>query len=214
MTVSGEAIKKMIEWIPPTLMGKVKKESWRYDIDKTNNKDSQDVLLDIKESAYQEGFLKGEKMGLETGREAVEEQIKKIMLLGKELEEPVKFLTEDIFGFIKHIIVNTSKAIIMKEIQTQENIVEEILKEVMVEIGALSKEVYIHCSSNEEEFFKKYFSENEISKIHIEIDPSISDGGFILKTENSYVNATVEKRMEEIISNYFDKPLLKENQSE
>lgn len=214
MTVSSDTIKKMIEWIPPTLIGRVKKENWRYDTEKHKIEGSEDALLTVKERAYQEGFLQGEKMGLETGRETVEEQIRKISLLAKELEAPVSFLTEEIFDFIKQIIISTSTAIIMKEIKTDENIIEEVVKEVMVEIGSLSKEIHIQCSSNEAEFFKKYFSENENSKVHIEADQTISDGGFILKTENSYVNATLEKRIEELVAMHFDNPLLKDAQSE
>jgi flagellar assembly protein FliH len=208
--VKSGSIINAAEWHMPKLIEKTLDE-------KLKEEEVQRLLFEkeieqIKEKAYQEGFKKGEQDGFATGKETIEKEIEVISALETELIKPLKQFTDEIFQVLKKIVEDTVMAVLLQEITIDKSILEKTIKEIFANLSDISNKVIIQCNKNDADIIKKYCSEHFESKLEIEPNENMTQGGVIVTTENSYLDATLENRVRKIINECFTQAAIKDNQ--
>ncbi len=170
---------------------------------------------------YEEGFKAGHTEGFEKGylegRAYAEKELdqKKSRLeaeLGqkiKELDELLlslkKEFSEAVFSLdreILHLLKLMAQKLLFKEALRDEALVLRVIREALREVVEGAR-VVIRVNPREAEFLKNFdlkaLSEKNFPVLSLEADPSITPGGCLLETNFGLVDATLERRWEEIL---------------
>jgi flagellar assembly protein FliH len=172
----------------------------KYDAIKKGSID--ETASEIEERAYAKGFARGEKAGIESGKEKFESVVNS---LNKALSELIK-IRQDIYLESEQEIVKLALAIARKvvcnEIRINKDTVVNVVKEAVKRVEGNEK-VKVKLSCKDFEFIKNE-KPTLIDKIkNIEnadfiMDESICDGGCIIETESGNIDSRVEKQFQAI----------------
>jgi len=172
----------------------------RYDAIKKGSID--ETTSEIEERAYAKGFARGEKAGIESGKEKFESVVNSI---NKALSELIK-IRQDIYLESEQEIVKLALAIARKvvcnEIRVNKDTVVNVVKEAVKKVEGNEK-VKVKLSCKDFEFIKneKPAMIDKITNIEnagFIMDESICDGGCIIETESGDIDSRVEKQFQAI----------------
>ncbi len=170
---------------------------------------------------YEEGFRKGredgEKAGYEEGRQKAQQELaeaqarleanfqKKIQDLDRILQELRRALEETVLDLDKeilHILEKLAEKFLLSEIPRDRDLILRVIRAALEEVVEGARiTVRVHPSVIEmlQQFDLRSLSSKNFPKIELKPDPSISPGGCLLETSFGLVDATVERRWEEIL---------------
>ncbi|MBX6423055.1 FliH/SctL family protein [Thermosulfurimonas sp. F29] len=185
---------------------------------------SREVAL-AREKAYREGYregfeegrTEGFEKGYREGRHRADKELsqKKAQLeteLGnkiKELDELLESLKREISGGIfsldrevLSLLKVMARKFLFKEALKDETLILRVIREALKEVveGARIK---IRVHPREAEFLKRFdlsaLSQKSLPALEIVADPSITPGGCLIETNFGLVDATLERRWEELL---------------
>jgi len=170
--------------------------------DDHHSQNSMDKIESIEQEAYEKGFARGEKNGLELGDTKALKIIENIENLLTEVSQ----LKAEMIKQHEKEIVQMVFAIAGKVIHTQVNFDEKAVRGSILNALALTAEKNnITLKINPEDFDcveklrPEFFSEfKDLKSIMITADPSISRGGCLLETPNGDIDASIETQLEMI----------------
>lgn len=172
------------------------------------------------QEGYQEGFDKGHTEGFEKGyaegrifaekelseaktklEEEYQEKLKALegllSKLRKTFSESILNLDQEVLAIVEKI----SEKFLFKALEEDKELILRVIREALKEVveGA---QIVIKVHPKEAEILEKIdlasLSEKNFPKIEIKPDPGVSLGGCLLETSFGLVDATVERRWEEI----------------
>jgi flagellar biosynthesis/type III secretory pathway protein FliH len=192
---------QITEWSMPLLLEKVVED--RIEREAHERIRQEQELTTLKENAYKEAFSQGEKAGFETGKNQVDTIIERLSTIEKQLANPLNCLTDDVYNLLQNIVITLTQALLFNELSNDSQKIEKILREVVTNLNDTSSKISIQCAPSDVEIVQKYFVDHVDNKMKLESNEAITTGGFIISTENSYLDATTEHRMKQLIDHYF-----------
>lgn len=147
----------------------------------------------IKKSAFEEGY----RLGLEKSNSDIEnfkQELTKFMSARKEVFE---YIAPDIL----EISVNIAKTIIKKEIESDPQVLINIIVDVLKSISKNESKITIRVRPQSVQIIKDIipnitYEYGIESKINIIADPSIEEGGCVFQTNNGIVDASIDTQLE------------------
>ncbi len=170
---------------------------------------------------YEEGFEEGRTEGFEKGylegrayaeKELTQEKIRLEAELGKKIKEldellasVKKSLSEAVLSLDREVLdllkLLTQK-LLFKESLRDEALILRVIREALKEVVEGAR-VVIKVNPREAEFLKSFdlkaLSEKSFPVLSLEADSSITPGGCLLETNFGLIDATLERRWEEIL---------------
>ena len=171
-------------------------------------------------AGYKEGFEKGRREGFEKGRADAQAQAEKELSsakarLEKEYQERIKAI-EDLFSTFKRefsesvlgldrevlaLVERISEKLLFKALEEDEELILRVIREALKEVVEGAR-VTVKVSPEEAKRLEgldlRALSDRSFPRLEIQPDPGISKGGCLLETSFGLVEATVERRWEEI----------------
>lgn len=182
-----------------------------------------DDIEAMQQQAYQEAFVKGEKIGREEGKKEgikqgyeeskhlVEAQVEKFMGLLKSLSEPFNQIDEEVESSIVHLSLLIAKQVIKRELKQNPEQIINVVKEALKVLPIANKKVSITLHPEDAVILKESFPKDEkIEDWRFIEDASITQGGCLLSTNVSQIDQTVEQRISEIITRVLDTDVAEE----
>jgi len=182
-----------------------------------------DDIEAMQKQAYQEAFVKGEKIGREEGKKEgikqgyeeskhlVEAQVEKFIGLLKSLSEPFNQMDEEVESSIVHLSLLIAKQVIKRELKLNPEHIINVVKGGLKVLPVANKKVSITLHPDDAAILKESFPKDEkIDDWHFIEDSSITPGGCLLSTNVSQIDQTVEQRISEIITQVLDKDITEE----
>jgi len=162
-------------------------------------------LESIQKQAYDEGFALGQKEGFEQKKQELEIQITSLRSIIELLSEPLKELDNEIVNQLSHLSMTVAKQVVRRELHTDEGEIVAIVREAMNALPASSRKIILNIHPDDADLIRKAFSlgdedDSDEQRWKVVEDPMISRGGCIISSENSRIDATVEARLNRIIS--------------
>lgn len=161
-------------------------------------------LESIQKQAYDEGFASG-KNEVEKKKQEVEKQLDSLRSIISLLTEPLKELDDDVVNQLAHLSMVVAKQVVRRELHTDEGEIVGIVREAMNALPASSRKIILNINPEDAELVRNAFSlkqeaESEELRWKIIEDPLLTRGGCMVSSENSRIDATVEERLNRIIT--------------
>lgn len=162
-------------------------------------------LQSIQEQAYNEGFALGQKEGFEQKKRELENNATTMRSIIEVLSEPLKDLDDDIVQQLSELSMAVAKQVIRRELHTEQGEIVGIVREAMNALPASTRKITLSLHPEDAELVRNAFSlgDDEASdelRWKVIEDPIISRGGCKIASENSRIDATVDARLNRIIS--------------
>jgi flagellar assembly protein FliH len=181
-------------------------------------------LEQIHQQAYSEGYEEGKLRGMKDGFEQGEEEGKKqghqrafdaslkeiqqqtfhFEQLFKSIETPFSLSNEQVEYELMNLACSIAKIIIRRELKTEPDLVISLVKNSLALLPSASKNIKIYLNPLDVSMVKKAFSNSE--EIHFEAykileSKNLKRGGCIIDTNISHIDASLDKRIEELAKN-------------
>lgn len=168
----------------------------------------------IQQLAYTEGYAQGYEIGVEQGHkdgfEAGHAKLEKLLTERlQRLDSVLTFISRPLSDLDEHVVnqladmsILISRQLIRRELHTDPGQVIAAVREAMTSLPVNTRDTRIFLHPDDAVLVREVFSiseEREQSWKLIE-DPSLTRGGCRIEAENSKIDATVEYRMNQVVS--------------
>jgi flagellar assembly protein FliH len=168
---------------------------------------------DIKEAAFQKGFLEGKRVGFESGAKKADSVIDSLSQVLEQLVDLRQELYQEIEKEVTQLALSIARKIVCHEVKTTRETVTCVAREALSQVDNPGK-IKIKLNPADLQFVKdtqdqlSHFS-NHVDKIRFEAEESIQSGGCLIETDRGDIDARIEKQfqaIEESFRTHFDKP--------
>lgn len=162
----------------------------------------------IQKQAYDEGFSKGHQDGIEKGfndaRAVIEARLAHLDNILSFLTAPLEDLDEHVVQQTAELAMIVAQHLVQREMKQDPGQIIGVVREALKALPVSARDVKIYLHPDDTMLVKDAFSvnedeENNLSWKIIE-DPLLNPGGCKVTSENSSIDATVEKRIKRIIA--------------
>jgi len=160
-----------------------------------------DQIEVLQKQAYEEGFAKGEQDGLRSGQQQLTSQINNFTRMINQLSTPVKQIDEEVSDQLVKLAITIAQQLIRREIKSDPGQIIGVVRDAVNELPVTARKVSVYLHPDDASLVRESLKVNDsdIAWKLIE-DPAMSRGGCKVMTENSQINATVEKQLAEIVT--------------
>ena len=162
-------------------------------------------LESIQKQAYDEAYAQGQKEGYQQKIQEFDKQISSLQSIIEVLSEPLKEIDDDVVTQLAELSMVVAKQVVRRELHTEQGEIVAIVREAMTALPASSRKINLHIHPDDSELIRNAFSlsDNDDSdelRWKLTEDPIITRGGCKVSSENSRIDATVEARLNRVIS--------------
>ena len=162
-------------------------------------------LESIQQQAYKEGFTLGQKEGFEQTKQLMENNAAALQSIIDVLTDPLKEMDDDVVNQLAQLSMTVAKQVVRRELHTEQGEIVGIVREAMSALPASTRKITLNIHPDDAELIRSSFSLGDDSdsdelRWRVIEDPIITRGGCKISSENSSIDATVEGRLNRIIS--------------
>ncbi len=158
-------------------------------------------LEKIQAQAYEEGFSLGKNEGIEKGREIISAQVENIESICNLLNAPLQDLDKQVIEELTDLALIVAQHLIRREISVDPGQVVAVIQQAMSELPVSSRNIKLYLHPEDSTLVSNML-ENKNDTVNWEIlsDPLLSRGGCRVATETSHIDASIEKRLAQIVA--------------
>ena len=178
-------------------------------------KDSEDkgpVVDEIRETAFQTGFLEGKRVGFESGSKKADSAIESLSETVAQLANIRKKIYREIEKEVAQLALSIARKIVCHEVKTSRETVACVAREALNQVDNPGK-IKIKLNPDDLQFIEdtrfqlSHFLHN-VDHIRFEAEESIQSGGCLIETDRGDIDARIEKQLqaiEESFQTHFEK---------
>jgi flagellar assembly protein FliH len=156
------------------------------------------------DTGYRDGYEAGLKEGLESARTELAERAKRLEMLASELARPLDDLEEAVFEELSALATALARQLIRRELRTDPGQIIAVAREALSALPSGSRKVALHLHPDDVELVRQaLFLDEDGQAWRVVEDPLLTRGGCRVITENSTIDASVEKRLAAVIARAF-----------
>ncbi|APZ43004.1 flagellar assembly protein FliH [Acidihalobacter ferrooxydans] len=160
-----------------------------------------EALEALQEAARKEGFEQGYEEGLASGRRTVEQQVHAWQALLDHLARPLEELDERVGQELIALAIAMTRQIVRRELKTAPDEVIGVVKEALALLPSQASQVKVDLHPEDAALIRQTLPEGEGEKFwQIVENPALTRGGCQVSTANSQIDATVEKRLNQVFA--------------
>lgn len=164
-------------------------------------------LQAIKDAAYQEGFESGREQGLAAAQQQINEQTTLLLSMMNELAEPLQRCGEKTQQQLLKLAFAIARQIVRRELKQDPTQLIAIIREALKMLPSGAQKMTISLNPEDASIVKNTLSidsdsdsESEASRWQINSDPAIARGDCEVSTDNSKIDASIDKQIAVLFS--------------
>ena len=182
-------------------------------IPQTRAENNGPAVDDIKENAFQKGFLEGKRVGFESASKKADSVIDSLSQTLGQLENIRKEIHQEIEKEVAQLAVSIARKIVCHEVKTTQETVTCVAREALGRVDNPGK-IKIKLNPDDLQFIKdtqvqfSHFLHN-VDNIRFEAEESIQSGGCLIETDRGDMDARIEKQFQAIEESFqaqFEQP--------
>ena len=176
-------------------------------------------LSEVEEQArkegYELGFNEGHRDGLIAGQADVNAKIRKFTALIQSLNKPLEILDDEVIEQLVQLSITVSRQIIRRELKIDPGQVMAVIRESMSVLPATARDIKIYLHPEDARLVREILSVDDDTDRPWKIvdDPVLTHGSCRIQSENSFIDASVEQRLNQVISDLLGDERVKESDS-
>ncbi len=172
-------------------------------------------LEQIRQAAHDDGHAEGRaagyQAGLEEGRNAgraeyearlqeLDTQLDTLRSQLQALAQPLQQLDADVEQQLAELSLAVARQVVHRELQTQPGEVLAVIRQAVALLPMSARDIRIHVNPDDFRFLSDKGAGGEEAAWRLVEDASLGRGGCVVKAENSQIDATVERRLNQLAS--------------
>lgn len=154
-------------------------------------------LEEIQQQAYEEGFELGRREGLEKGAALIKEKAGRVEGILNLLARPLHQLDDEVVKEATDLALTIARHVIRRELRTDPRQVIAVVQRAAAILPIASRTIRLFLNPADAATIRENLSslEGEQSAWQIVEDPALGCGGCRIETENSRVDASIERQI-------------------
>lgn len=149
-----------------------------------------------REEGYREGYEQGLKQGLAQGESAVREQVGALERIVSTLDQPLQEVDELVEQELAALAIALARQLIRRELKTDPGQIIAVVREALSVLPSNARKVSLYLHPEDAELVRSALLLDEHGqRWKLVDDPLLTRGGCRIISENSSIDATVEKRL-------------------
>jgi flagellar assembly protein FliH len=163
-------------------------------------------IAKIQAQAYQEGFNQGREEGREAGLDDMKAKVAQLETLMAGLSKPFGHLDDQVEQELLALAAALTRTLVHREIKTDPSILLPAVREAMAALPVAARDVRLHLHPQDASLVRESLplSDGERSWKIVE-DPVLDPGDCRVTSNTSQIDATVESRLNLLLSTVFQK---------
>lgn len=155
----------------------------------------------IEKQAYDEGFALGRKEGLEAGQKEIAASVRHLEHLIQALAEPLQELGDEVEEELVSLSVAIARQIIRRELQQDPQQIIGVVREAMSALPSAARNVRLYLHPEDAALVRETYSGPEAEEYSWKIidDLVLARGGCRIESDNSRIDASVDKRLNAVL---------------
>jgi len=164
--------------------------------------DSPPASAELEAMAQARGFQAGKEEGLASGRAEAEGIVNSLTALIEQMAQPFLGLEPLITKELVQMAMLLAERIVRRELTIDSSMVTDIVTKAMSTLYKLEGDIVIFLNPVDADLVREFAPESlEGKSWKVVEDAGLSPGGCQVKTPTSFVDASVEKQLEEVFAN-------------
>ncbi len=163
-------------------------------------------LAQLEKTAYENGFIHGEKAGLEIAEQKMEAVMRRYSDSILELEKLRTFLHAQVEREVVKLSIEVAKKIVYREVQIDNEIIQTLVRVALSHVAEKSA-VTVHLNPVDYNYLiaqRSELSQIEGRDISLQADKSIERGGCLIQTDCGDIDARIEEKFREVEQVFFN----------
>ena len=160
---------------------------------------------DMEVLAQARGFQVGQEEGLASGRTEAEGIVSSLTALLDELAMPYQALDSVVTRELTQLSMTLAKSIVRRELSLDSSVITDIVEQAVSTLYKLDGELVVYLNPEDAGLVRELEPHSlEGKSWKVVEDPALSRGGCQVKSKTSFVDASVEKQIEEVCANLME----------
>ena len=152
--------------------------------------------------AYDEGLANGYKEGVAKAKAEFDPQIQLFQTALTALSEPFAKLDQEVEQQLAELAIIITRQLVRREIKTDPGQIIAVVREAILALPSATKKIYVYLHPEDLELIKTKLSASEPESYwRLMEDPTLSRGDCKVMTDNSTIDATMERRLSSLVAN-------------
>lgn len=155
-------------------------------------------LAAMSERARAEGYTAGHAEGLAAGRAAAEAATRELSVLCQALAAPFREQESVLLADLTTLVSRVASAVVRRELETSAALIEGVLAEALEVMGDVESTIRIRVHPLDYRRARDFLAGIEFGQpVELLEDTAVSRGGCLLSTPVSFLDASLERRLED-----------------
>jgi flagellar biosynthesis/type III secretory pathway protein FliH len=170
--------------------------------DKEDQENTAPSVDDVKEAAFQKGFLEGKRVGFESGSKKADAVIASLNETLGQLENIRQQIHQETEKEVAQLALSIARKIVCHEVKISQETVTCVAREALSRVNNPAK-IKIKLNPDDLQFIKSARSQlsdflDNVDNIRFEAEASIQSGGCLVETDRGDIDARIEKQFQAI----------------
>jgi len=162
------------------------------------------ALQEIQKQAYNEGFDLGRREGREAGHADAVQAMQSLAAICRAFARPLEKLDEELERSLVELVILIARQLIRRELKSSPGEVVAVVREAVASLPVASRHPCLHLNPEDVEIVRQALSLSEVQDSYaLEGDPLIARGGCLVETATSFIDSTIEARLNGVIAHVF-----------
>jgi len=175
----------------------------------------EDIEEQARKEGYDIGFKEGHRDGLMAGQADVNAKIRKFSALIQSLDKPLEYIDDEVMEQLVKLSITVSRQIIRRELRIDPGQVMAVVRESMSVLPASARNIKIYLHPEDARLVRDILSVDDDTERpwNIVDDPVLAHGSCRIQSENSFIDASVEQRLNQVISDLLGDERIKDTEA-
>ena len=205
--IKGKEAEQFSSWQPPAMLGRAINKDNVNPGAATSSQDASDAvtaqsLEEITKQAYEEGFQKGIKAGTDEGLRQQQDKITQLLSIIDALKSKSEEFDEQITEQLVELTTTIAKQVIRKELSLSSDAILTLVQEVLTVMPTGLEKMVLKLNPVDAKLVNDAYKldESSVRGWRLIEDAAIQQGGCILSSDFSVINAELEQRIESVLN--------------
>ncbi|MFW5453661.1 flagellar assembly protein FliH [Thioalkalivibrio sulfidiphilus] len=158
-------------------------------------------IEEIRRTAREEGRAEGLKEGRKAGEAAVRAEAEFLKQVLDSLVPGVQALDQQLESDLLHLITTVTRQLVRRELRADPGQIVAVVREALMVLPSTERTIRLHLHPEDARLVRDALHLSELERPWKVIeDPTLSRGGARLETDTSHVDASLETRLNALIS--------------
>ena len=162
-----------------------------------------DKIEQIQKEAYEEAFQQGMQQGISAGQSQIQQQVERLNSVINNLANPLALLDDEVQQELVNLCIALLKQLVRRELKLDPGQVVAVVRDSLSALPLSARKIQVRLNPEDVRLVKDALGESDDGNWSLIDDPVISPGGCKIVTETSQIDATVESRIAQLITQVF-----------